>query len=27
MAKAIDKGMTFSVELLEKFKDVGSTES
>jgi cyclic pyranopterin phosphate synthase len=27
MAKAIDKGMTFSVELLEKVKDVGSTES
>ena len=27
MAKAIDKGMTFAVELLEKVKDVGSTES
>jgi cyclic pyranopterin phosphate synthase len=27
MAKAIDKGMTFSVELLEKVKDVGPTES
>lgn len=27
MAKAIDKGMTFSVELLEKVKDVGSPES
>ncbi|MCW2962841.1 MAG: moaC [Actinomycetia bacterium] len=27
MAKAIDKGMTFTVELLEKVKDVGSTES
>jgi cyclic pyranopterin monophosphate synthase len=27
MAKAIDKGMTFAVELLEKVKDAGSTES
>jgi cyclic pyranopterin phosphate synthase len=27
MAKAIDKGMTFSVELLEKVKDAGSTEA
>jgi cyclic pyranopterin phosphate synthase len=27
MAKAIDKGMTFAVELLEKVKDGGSTES
>jgi cyclic pyranopterin phosphate synthase len=27
MAKAIDKGMTFAVELLEKVKDVGPTES
>jgi cyclic pyranopterin phosphate synthase len=27
MAKAIDKQMTFAVELLEKVKDVGSTES
>jgi cyclic pyranopterin phosphate synthase len=27
MAKAIDKGMTFAVELIEKVKDVGSTES
>jgi cyclic pyranopterin phosphate synthase len=26
MAKAIDKGMTFGVELLEKVKDEGSTE-
>ncbi len=27
MAKAIDKGMTFSVELLEKVKDEGRAES
>ena len=27
MAKAVDKSMTFAVELLEKVKDVGSTES
>ncbi|MFL5964688.1 MAG: cyclic pyranopterin monophosphate synthase MoaC [Gaiellaceae bacterium] len=27
MAKAIDKGMTFSVELLEKVKDGGSSEA